>query len=181
MGGVRPKCQGKSPDQPPRPPFGPPVVRVAARTSRLASREARKSLLFTPVRESSGECRVKRGKGKLESLDLAVGPSELSPTVPSPRGGIAPVALPGAAVVRRACPTAIAEVSETHSFRRRRQYSRGGGNRHSSADNGGEDWIHRAHLPPVLCAQPIGREKAALSSRRRHQYVHPLRFLSGRP
>src|SRR5262249_32360631 len=33
-----------------RPPFGPPVVRVAARSSRLASREARKSLLFTPVR-----------------------------------------------------------------------------------------------------------------------------------
>jgi hypothetical protein len=42
----------------PRPPFGPPVVRVAARSSRLASREARKSLLFTPVRESSGECRM---------------------------------------------------------------------------------------------------------------------------
>src|SRR5262249_14993795 len=36
----------------------PPVVRVAARSSRLASREARKSLLFTPVRESSGECRL---------------------------------------------------------------------------------------------------------------------------
>jgi hypothetical protein len=43
----------------PRPPFGPPVVRVAARSSRLASREARKSLLFTPVRESSGECRLR--------------------------------------------------------------------------------------------------------------------------
>jgi hypothetical protein len=43
----------------PRPPFGPPVVRVAARSSRPASREARKSLLFTPVRESSGECRFR--------------------------------------------------------------------------------------------------------------------------
>src|SRR5262245_26724582 len=42
-----------------RPPFGPPVVWVAARSSRLASRQARKSLLFTPVRESSGECRLK--------------------------------------------------------------------------------------------------------------------------
>src|SRR5215831_12904080 len=46
-----------------RPPFGPPVVRVAARSSRLASREARKSLLFTPVRESSGECRLKARSG----------------------------------------------------------------------------------------------------------------------
>src|SRR5262249_9004460 len=31
----------------------------AARSSRLASTNARKSLLFTPVRESSGECRLK--------------------------------------------------------------------------------------------------------------------------
>src|SRR5262245_23022098 len=49
---------GKITRSTPRPPFGPPVVRVAAGSSRLASREARKSLLFTPVRESSGECRV---------------------------------------------------------------------------------------------------------------------------
>src|SRR5262249_11137605 len=49
---------GKIARSTPRPPFAPPVVRVAARSSRLASREARKSLLFTPVRESSGECRL---------------------------------------------------------------------------------------------------------------------------
>jgi hypothetical protein len=50
---------GKITRSTPRPPFGPPVVRVAAGSSRLASKEARKSLLFTPVRESSGECRLR--------------------------------------------------------------------------------------------------------------------------
>jgi len=50
---------GKIARSTPQPRLGPPVVRVAARSSRLASREARKSLLFTPVRESSGECRLK--------------------------------------------------------------------------------------------------------------------------
>ena len=50
---------GKIARSTPRPPFGPPVVRVAARSSRLASREAKKSLLFAPVRESSGECRFR--------------------------------------------------------------------------------------------------------------------------
>src|SRR5262249_25195269 len=49
---------GKIARSTPRPPFGSPVVRVAAGSSRLASREARKSLLFTPVRVSSGECRM---------------------------------------------------------------------------------------------------------------------------
>ena len=42
---------GKIARSTPRSPFGPPVVRVAAGSSRLASGEARKSLLFTPVRE----------------------------------------------------------------------------------------------------------------------------------
>jgi hypothetical protein len=41
---------GKMARSTPRLPFGPPVVRVAARSPRLASREPRKSLLFTPVR-----------------------------------------------------------------------------------------------------------------------------------
>ena len=50
---------GKIARSTPRPPFGPPVVRVAARSSRLDSREAKKSLLFAPVRESSGECRFR--------------------------------------------------------------------------------------------------------------------------
>ena len=50
---------GKIARSTPRSPFGPPVVRVAAGSSRLASGEARKSLLFTPVRESSGESRIR--------------------------------------------------------------------------------------------------------------------------
>jgi methyltransferase family protein len=51
---------GKIARSTPRPPFGPPVARVAARSSSLAFREARKSLRFTPVRESYGECRFIR-------------------------------------------------------------------------------------------------------------------------
>ena len=51
---------GKIARSTPRPSFGPPVVRVAAGSSRLVSREARKSLLFTSVRESSGESRFKQ-------------------------------------------------------------------------------------------------------------------------
>jgi hypothetical protein len=39
----------KSPDQ----PLGPRSGRVAARSSRLASREARKSLLFTPSHQGN--------------------------------------------------------------------------------------------------------------------------------
>jgi hypothetical protein len=45
--------RGKMARSDPRPPFGLPEVPVAARTSRLSSREAGKALLFTPVRESS--------------------------------------------------------------------------------------------------------------------------------
>jgi Transposase len=43
--------RGKIARSTPRPPFGPPVVRVAARSSRLASREARKS---ATIHASSG-------------------------------------------------------------------------------------------------------------------------------
>ena len=46
--------RGKMARSAPRPPFGLPEVPIAARTSRLSSREAGKALLFTPVRESSG-------------------------------------------------------------------------------------------------------------------------------
>ena len=46
--------KGKMARSTPRPPFGLPT----ARSSRLAAWEARKSLLFTPVRVSSGECRM---------------------------------------------------------------------------------------------------------------------------
>ena len=49
---------GKMARSAPRPPFGPPVVLGAVRTSRLAYREGGKALIFTPVRESSGECRL---------------------------------------------------------------------------------------------------------------------------
>jgi hypothetical protein len=45
----------------PRPPFGLPEVPVAVRTSRLSSSQAGKALIFTPVRESSGECGLSEG------------------------------------------------------------------------------------------------------------------------
>jgi hypothetical protein len=41
----------------PRPSFGLPELLVASHISRLASRDAAKSLLSTLVSESSGECR----------------------------------------------------------------------------------------------------------------------------
>jgi hypothetical protein len=43
----------------PRPSFGLPELLVAIHTSRLASRDAAKSLLSTLVSDSSGECRMK--------------------------------------------------------------------------------------------------------------------------
>ncbi len=49
---------GKMARSAPRPPFGPPVVLGPVRTSRLVYREGGKALIFTPVRESSGECRL---------------------------------------------------------------------------------------------------------------------------
>ena len=42
---------------PPRPSFGLPDALVAVLTSRLSCRKARKTRVFTPVRESSGEFR----------------------------------------------------------------------------------------------------------------------------
>src|SRR6516162_8038811 len=42
----------------PRPSFGLPELLVASHISRLASRDAAKSLLSTLVSESSGECRL---------------------------------------------------------------------------------------------------------------------------
>jgi hypothetical protein len=42
----------------PRPSFGLPELLVAIHISRLASRDAAKSLLSTLVSESSGECRL---------------------------------------------------------------------------------------------------------------------------
>jgi hypothetical protein len=42
----------------PRPSFGLPELLVASHISRLASRDAAKSLLSTLVSESSGECRI---------------------------------------------------------------------------------------------------------------------------
>src|SRR5262249_27938927 len=44
---------------PPQPSFGLPELLVASHISRLASRDAAKSLLSTLVSESSGECRFK--------------------------------------------------------------------------------------------------------------------------
>src|SRR6266516_1961247 len=45
----------------PRPPFGPPEVTVAVRTSLLSCRKAGKPRISSPVRESSGESRLKCG------------------------------------------------------------------------------------------------------------------------
>ena len=44
----------------PRPSFGLRELLVASHISRLASRDAAKSLLSTLVSESSGECRLRR-------------------------------------------------------------------------------------------------------------------------
>ena len=43
----------------PRPPFRLREVSIAVRTLRLSCRKAGKAPIFTPVRESSGESRVK--------------------------------------------------------------------------------------------------------------------------
>src|SRR5262249_27425310 len=50
----------------PPPSFGLPERLVASHISRLASRDAAKSLLSTPVSESSGECRHK-GAGEADT------------------------------------------------------------------------------------------------------------------
>jgi len=44
----------------PRPPFGPSEVTVAVRNSLLSCRKAGKPRTSAPIRESSGESRVKR-------------------------------------------------------------------------------------------------------------------------
>src|SRR5262249_16884087 len=49
---------GKMAKSAPRPPFAPPVVPAGVPRSRLAYREGGRALIFTPVRESSGECRL---------------------------------------------------------------------------------------------------------------------------
>jgi len=48
----------------PRPSFGLRELLVASHISRLASRDAAKSLLSTLVSESSGECRFKSARGE---------------------------------------------------------------------------------------------------------------------
>ena len=68
---------GKMARSAPRPPFGPPVVLGAVRTSRLAYREGGKALIFTPVRESSGEsqlrsCRKSRSDASASPKKLQV-------------------------------------------------------------------------------------------------------------
>src|SRR5262249_27981566 len=45
----------------PQPSFGLPELLVASHISRLASRDAAKSLLSTLISESSGECRLSLG------------------------------------------------------------------------------------------------------------------------
>src|SRR5260370_3337794 len=53
------QCQGKWPDRPLDHRSGCPRVPVAVRTSRLSSREEGKAIIFTPVRESSGESQLR--------------------------------------------------------------------------------------------------------------------------
>jgi hypothetical protein len=50
----------QAPHHLPRSPFGLPEVLVAVHTSRLPCRKAGKMRIFTAVRESSGECRIRR-------------------------------------------------------------------------------------------------------------------------
>ena len=50
---------GKMARSAPRPPFGLPKVTVAARTSLLSCWKAGKPRISSPVRESSGESRLK--------------------------------------------------------------------------------------------------------------------------
>jgi hypothetical protein len=54
-----------------RPPFGLPEVPVAVRTSRLSSSQAGKALIFTSVRESSGECGLSEGGDRLCGVGAA--------------------------------------------------------------------------------------------------------------
>src|SRR5262249_28510039 len=58
--GVRPKCQGKWPDQALDQAFGLPEVLVVVSTSRLSCKRAGKTRTLMPVWDSSGESRLKR-------------------------------------------------------------------------------------------------------------------------
>jgi hypothetical protein len=49
---------GKMAGLAPRPLFGLPKVTLAVQTERMSSRQAEKALVFTPLRESSGESRL---------------------------------------------------------------------------------------------------------------------------
>jgi hypothetical protein len=55
----------------PRPSFGLPELPVAIRISRLASKDAAKSLLSTLVSESSGECRTRATQSALVFLKIS--------------------------------------------------------------------------------------------------------------
>src|SRR5262249_5922197 len=58
------KCQGDGQIRPSTKRSGCLRVPVGVRTSRLSSRETGEALIFTPVRESSGECRYTAGRVK---------------------------------------------------------------------------------------------------------------------
>src|ERR1039458_3104821 len=59
---------GKVARSAPRPPFGLPDAPVAVRTSRLSCGKAGKARIFTPVWDSSGESRIKRGSHERQLL-----------------------------------------------------------------------------------------------------------------
>ena len=53
-----------------RPPFRPPQVPAAVRSSRLSCGKVGKAQIFISARESSGESRLKGGVETFESLNL---------------------------------------------------------------------------------------------------------------
>ena len=70
---------GKIARSDPRPSFGLPELLVASHISRLASRDAAKSLLSTLVSESSGECRFIILSPQYLGGSINVGPPSFCP------------------------------------------------------------------------------------------------------
>jgi hypothetical protein len=67
------KCEGKWPDQPPPPPFGPPGVAAVVRAASLACQNAVKAQKFVPLQESSEESRLKRDVIERPGVESVIG------------------------------------------------------------------------------------------------------------
>jgi hypothetical protein len=81
------QCQGKWPDRPLDHRSGCPRVPVAVRTSRLSSREEGKAIIFTPVRESSGESQLR--SCRRSRSDASASPKKLQVIIYLCSGGAA--------------------------------------------------------------------------------------------